>query len=169
MISIKSYRSPKTEVRESSRIQDKGLFASDYIEAGEIVAIKNGHILTTEEYDALDEKPKQYCLQIDDNFFIGPIMENEIEDNAIFINHSCNPNVGFNGQIVYVALKDVQPGEELTHDYAMCFTNRNIDFKCNCGSEMCRGTITDNDWKLKDLQKRYGNHFSLFILNKIKK
>lgn len=169
MAGAKSYRSSKTEVRESSRIQGKGLFARESIRKGEIIAIKGGHILDSKDYNRLDDAPKQYCLQIDDNFFIGPKTKEEIEDNAIFINHSCEPNIGFDGQITYVALRDIKTGEELSHDYAMCFTARNYGFKCNCGARNCRGVITDNDWKSKELQKKYKDHFVWFILKKIKR
>ena len=37
----------------------------------------------------------------------------------LFINHSCEPNVGFAGDIVLVAMRDISPGEELTTDYAL--------------------------------------------------
>ena len=164
-----SYRSPKTEVRGSSRIDGKGLFAKAPISKGEIIAIKGGHILGSGDYAGLGNLPKQYCLQIDDGFFIGPRADEEIGGNAIFINHSCEPNVGFEGQIIYVALRDIKPGEELCHDYAMCFTARKHDFKCNCGAKGCRGRITDDDWKLRGLQERYGNHFVMFILDKIRR
>ncbi len=167
-MSIKSYRSPKTEVRESNRIKGRGLFAKKAIKKGEIIAIKGGHILNSEEYNELENIPKQYCLQIEDNFFIGPKTEEEIKENAIFINHSCEPNVGFDGQVNYITLRDIMQGEELYHDYAMCFTARNYDFKCTCGTKNCRGTITDNDWKLKELQDKYKNNFAWFILKKIK-
>lgn len=166
---MKSHRSPKTEVRENSKIQGKGLFAKEPIMKGEIIAVKGGSILGSREYRQIPDSAKQYCLQIDDDFFIGPRSKEEIEETAIFINHSCEPNVGFFGQIVYVALRNIREGEELTHDYAMCFTARNQDFECNCGAKNCRGKITDKDWKLKELQKKYGNNFALFILKKIKK
>jgi uncharacterized protein len=37
----------------------------------------------------------------------------------LFINHSCEPNVGFAGNIVIVAMREVIAGEELTTDYAL--------------------------------------------------
>ena len=37
----------------------------------------------------------------------------------LFINHSCEPNVGFAGNTVLVAMRDISPGEELTTDYAL--------------------------------------------------
>ncbi|MBI2128768.1 SET domain-containing protein-lysine N-methyltransferase [Candidatus Woesearchaeota archaeon] len=170
MTAMKSYRSPKTEVRESSMIQGRGLFAKGLIKKDEIIAIKNGYILDLQEFKELDEKCRQYCLQIQDDFFLGPRTIEEIADNAIFINHSCEPNVGFDGQIIYMALRDINLGEELTHDYAMCFTNMGAfsNLKCDCGSKICRGKITGDDWKLKQLQDCYGDHFASFILRKIK-
>ena len=167
MTGAKSYRSPKTEVKGSSKIEGKGVFARELIKKGEIVAIKADHVFNSKEYEKLDETTMHYCLQIEDDFFLGPRNKEEIEDNAIFINHSCDPTVGFDGQITYVALRDIKVGEELCHDYTMCFTGRNIEFECNCGSKNCRGKVTDNDWKLKELQERYSKHFALFILKKI--
>ena len=40
-----TYRSPKTEVRDSP-IEGKGLFAKQAISGGEIVAVKGGRIFT---------------------------------------------------------------------------------------------------------------------------
>ncbi len=170
MIDIRSWRSPKTQVRDCSLIEGKGIFAKDVIRKGEIVAIKAGHIITLEEYKNLDEKPRQYCLQIEDGFFLGPKTEQEIPTNAIFINHSCDPNVGFDGQITYVALRDIKSGEELVMDYGMSFTTMIAfpKFSCKCGSRLCRKTVTGDDWKLKSLQDRYGDTFAGFILKKIR-
>lgn len=42
--------------------------------------------------------------------------EDEREGGMIFSNHSGDPNIGGQGQIVFVAMRDLQPGEELTHD-----------------------------------------------------
>lgn len=167
---MNSYRSSKIEVKESSRIQGKGIFARELIKQGEIIAIKGGNIIALDEYNKLDADVRQYCLQIEDDFFIGPRKSEEINDNAIYINHSCEPNVGFRGQITYVAMRNINAGEELTHDYAMCFTDMQTfsDMKCTCGSKKCRGSLTGNDWRSKDLQNRYGNYFALFILRKIK-
>ncbi len=170
MFDIRSWRSPKTEIREGSLIEGKGIFAKDVIRKGEIVAIKAGHILTLEEYKNLAEKPRHYCLQIEDNFFLGPKTVEEVPINAIFINHSCDPNVGFDGQITYVSLRDIKPGEELVMDYGMSFTTMIAfpKFSCKCGSQLCRKTVTGDDWKRKDLQNRYGDNFAGFILKKIK-
>ena len=59
------------------------------------------------------------ALQIDDDFYLAPQSADEVEEMSVFINHSFDPNVGFHGQVVYVAPRDISVGEELCHDYAM--------------------------------------------------
>jgi len=161
----RTYRSPKAVVRQSNK-GGKGLFAKKVILRGEIIAIKNGHFVDSHEATILDSELGDFSLQISDEFFICPKTKEEIEDTAIFINHSCDPNIGMDGQISYVAMRNIQAGEELCLDYAMAMTT---DYKlnCSCGSSKCRKLITGEDWKLKELQIRYDIYFSWFIYKKI--
>ncbi|NJO91347.1 MAG: hypothetical protein HC831_22090 [Chloroflexia bacterium] len=69
------------------------------------------------------------------------------------------------GQINYVAIRDIEPGEELCLDYAMAMTT-NYELICNCGTDNCRGKITGEDWRNKKLQEKYGDYFAWFILKK---
>ena len=169
-IAMKSYRSPKVEIHDSSMIQGKGIFANKYIKAGEIVCVKAGDIFTLKEFKLLGKPERKYSLQIEEDLFLAPRSLNDFPENPIYINHSCNPNVGFRGQITYVALRDIEPGEELTHDYAMCYTSKIAlpPMECACKSEQCRRTITCDDWKSQILQQRYGGYFVSFILRKIR-
>ena len=161
----KTYISPKTIVKKSDK-GGKGFFAKENILKGEILAIKDGHIVTSDKALELDKKIGDYSLQISDEFYICPGTKEEIEDVVIFINHSCDPNVGMDGQISYIAMRNIEAGEELCLDYAMALNN---DYKlhCNCGSVDCRGWITGTDWKRAELQKRYDKYFSWFIYKKI--
>lgn len=118
-----SWRSPKTAVRASA-IQGRGLFATEEIRAGEMVAIKGGFIFGREDLANVAARLGPAEIQVADGFFIGPVLEDEREGGMIFSNHSCDPNVGVAGQIVFVALRDVPPGEELTHDWAMTDATR---------------------------------------------
>ena len=84
----------------------------------------------------------------------------------IFSNHSCDPNIGVQGQIVFVALRRIPAGEELTHDWA---TTDDDDYvlECRCGARECRGTITGKDWRKKELQLKYRGRFSWYLQHKI--
>ena len=83
-----------------------------------------------------------------------------------FTNHSCDPNIGVQGQIIFVAIRDIQAGEELTHDWAMT-DDATSESECNCGSPHCRKIITGQDWK--DLQEKYGDYMSWYLREKIKR
>ena len=84
----------------------------------------------------------------------------------LYINHCCDPNVAIQGQIVFVAMRDIGVNEELTHDWA---TTDDLDYemRCNCGSPNCRGTISGKDWMRKDLQDKYKGWFCWFLQRKI--
>ena len=56
----------------------------------------------------------------------------EYEPVMPFLNHSCEPNVGFGGNIVLVAMSDIEAGEELSTDYAL-FDDYEGSMDCNCG------------------------------------
>ena len=58
----------------------------------------------------------------------------EYEPVMLFLklNHSCEPNVGFGGNIVLVAMSDIEAGEELSTDYAL-FDDYEGSMDCNCG------------------------------------
>jgi uncharacterized protein len=154
-------------VRKSS-IQGRGLFAIEPIEKGEIVCIKGGYIFNRETLRRVTESLGPAEIQIADGFFIGPLREEERESSMIFSNHSCDPTIGVQGQIVFVALRDIEAGEELTHDWATT-DDDTYEMECNCGAETCRKVITGQDWRRKDLQKKYAGYISWYLMEKIRK
>jgi SET domain-containing protein len=59
-----------------------------------------------------------------------------------YINHSCAPNSYMritHGHILFMALRDIHPGEEITLDYVS--TLHSNDKRCHCKAPNCRGTI----------------------------
>lgn len=160
-----SYRSPKTEVGQSP-IHGKGLFAGQAIGSGEIVAVKGGYILTRSEWSELEDRLGSAEVQISEELFIAPVRPGQRDGGMIYTNHSCDPNIAIQGQIVFVAMREIAPGEELTHDWA---TTDDLDYvmECKCGSPNCRGTITGKDWMKKELQEKYRGWFCWFIQRKI--
>jgi len=161
-----SYLSPKTSVR-ASPIQGRGLFASEPIARGEVVAVKGGHVFSRATLERVQERLGPAEIQIGEDLFIGPLTEEEREGCMIFINHSCDPNVGVSGQVVFVAMRDVAAGEELTHDWAMTDDDPGR-LDCRCGAASCRGIVTGQDWRLHDLQERYRGYFSAYLAEKIR-
>jgi uncharacterized protein len=161
-----SYLSPKAEVRES-KIHGRGLFATADIAKGEIVAVKGGHIVdrkTLREKIAPVLGPVE--IQIDDDLFMAPMTDDERVLSMLYLNHSCDPNLGVRGEITFVAMRAIRADEELTHDWAMT-DDDDYSVECNCGASNCRKTLTGKDWQRPDLQKRYAGYFSAYLARKI--
>ena len=160
-----SYLSPKVVVCESP-IQGRGLFAAAILEPGEIVCVKGGHIFTRATLNKIAPFVGPAEIQIADDLFIGASQLEEREDCMIFSNHSCEPNIAVQGQIVFVTLRQVIAGEELTHDWATT-DDDDYSLECRCGSATCRGTITGKDWQREDLHRKYQGMFSWYLSRKI--
>jgi uncharacterized protein len=161
-----SYRSPKTEVRDS-RIHGRGLFATADIAKNEIVAVKGGHIVDGKTLrQRITPVLGPVEIQIDDDLFIAPVTEIERELSMLYSNHSCDPNLGVRGEITFVAMREICAGEELTHDWAMT-DDDDYSIECNCGAPDCRKTLTGKDWQRPDLQERYAGYFSTYLAGKI--
>jgi SET domain-containing protein len=160
-----SWLSSRTCVRDSP-IQGRGLFAAEPIAAGEVVAVKGGSIFGREELARLTPLLGSAEIQVGEDLFIGPVREEDRDGSMIFSNHSCDPNIGVRGQIVFVTLRDVAAGEELTHDWAMT-DDDHARIECRCGSAICRGVVTGQDWRSLELQKKYGVFMSAYLLEKI--
>jgi len=162
-----SYISPKAAVKESS-IQGRGLFAVEPISKGEPVCIKGGYVFNRETLQQVTKTLGPAEIQIGEDFFIGPLNEQEREGSMIFSNHSCEPNIGVQGQIVFVALRDIAAGEELTHDWATT-DDDNYKMECRCGAPSCRKVITGQDWRRRDLQEKYAGYMSWYLMEKLSK
>ena len=160
-----SYISPKAAVRESP-IHGRGLFAAEPIAEGEVVCVKGGHVFDRETLRSMPGWYRAAEIQVADDLFIGPLEEREREGGMVYSNHSCEPNIGVRGQIVFVAMRDVAPGEELTHDWATT-DDDDYEMECRCGAANCRRVITGQDWRRKDLQEKYRGYFSWYLAEKI--
>jgi len=77
------------------------------------------------------------------------------------VNHSCDPSAWLEGLDV-VARRRIEPGEEITLDYATFYNERMPAFECDCGSDRCRGTIRGTDY-LEDFVESYGAHVSDYV------
>ena len=128
------------------------------IAPGEVIAIWRGVEISTDEALELSDEERHQLLQVGTDRFLYTDEADLCEVD--FINHSCDPNCGFTNAHTLVAIRSVAPGESITFDYAMSDTNSFIEFPCRCGTSMCRGRLTGNDWQRADLQVRYAGWFA---------
>jgi SET domain-containing protein len=174
-VSRKIYRStnwydPRVEIRPSL-IQGGGMFARSLIQAGEIVAIMGGAVMTEDEFHAyIATTPRFNASQIGENLHLVDLIQTpEAVDGSI--NHSCDSNLWLQDEVTVVARRAIAAGEELTLDYALITVSPDwqLDRPCQCGTSACRHTITGNDWQLPEVQQRYQGHFAPFINERIRK
>ncbi len=138
------------EVRHS-RIHGTGVFARKRIRPGRRIIEYTGERISPKE------EAKRYLedsMNTHHTFLFTVDKKTTIDagvggNDARFINHSCQPNcetVDEDGHIFIEAVRNIQPGVELTYDY-----NFEVDepitpelknfYPCHCGSAKCRGTI----------------------------
>jgi hypothetical protein len=137
---VATWITPKAVKGRDSAIAGRGLVATEAIAQGEVVAVKGGHIVITEDLRSLSEHLQNSDVQIADHLHLAARTEDEYESVMLFLNHSCEPNVGFGGNVLLVAMRDIESGEELTTDYAM-FDDYDRSLECCCGRPACRGRI----------------------------
>ena len=126
----------KATIRDSP-IHGRGLCAIALISTGDIVAIKGGDMYKRARHDRLRPELRSADMPIADGFFIGPTREDECEGGMLFSHHSCDPNIGVQEQIVFIAMRDIRPVEALTHDWAST-DDEAYEMPCHCGAANCR-------------------------------
>ncbi len=161
---------PRIEFRQSP-ISGHGMFAREAIKKGEAVCIVGGIVMTDEEFAVFQATYRNYnAIQIDDHLHLveDPEVTRNLEGS---MNHSCDSSTWMDDDATLAARWDIEAGEEATVDYALFTSQSNwmLDTRCRCGSPDCRRIITGDDWRRKEVQERYRNHFSPFINRRIEK
>ena len=160
-----AYLTEKCEVQNRDVTGGKAVYAREVIEPGELIGVWSGRIITAEALDELPAAVRRHTVQVEEGLYLASFSPDEPPD---FINHSCEPNAGLDGQIALVALQRIHPGEEVTIDYAMCDGSPYDEFACACGSAACRGRVTGEDWRNPELWERYAGHFSPYLERRIR-
>ena len=158
-----SYHSPKLEGR---RIDGKGgrtLVAREIVEPDELVVVFGGEVVQASQLAALSPAERLLTLQVEEDLYLV----SRADGAADWVNHSCDPNCGLRGQIALVAMRRLEPGEEICFDYAMSDGTPYDQFPCGCGARNCRGQVTGNDWSRPELWERYRGYFSPYIQRRI--
>lgn len=157
----RSWLTPKAEVRPS-QIEGRGLFAREPIHADEAIIIMGGQVLSEAEFRALDLE-KYSAAQIGEDTHI--LLDTPTD--ADYGNHSCDANTWMRDAVTTEARRDIDGGEELTIDYATHTADAQWSMTCHCGADACRRVVRGDDWRRRDVQQRYKDHFSPFLNERI--
>ena len=96
-----AYLTDKCEVQNRDVTGGKAVFAREVIEPGELIGVWSGRIVTAEELDELPVEIRRHTVQVEEGLYLASLSADEAPD---FINHSCEPNAGLDGQVAIVAL-----------------------------------------------------------------
>ncbi len=134
----RSKRNSQLAIIRSSRIHAAGVFSTQSIRKGTLILEYDGPHLSKEEADVIyDQRNDTYLFGVGDGTRVidGHSM-------AMFVNHSCDPNcetVEEDERVWIQAMRDIEPGEELTYDYYLY--DGDDEAPCYCGANTCRGTM----------------------------
>ncbi len=123
-----------------SKIHRWGVWATENIPARrKIIEYTGEKINRRETKKRADAAEMIYLFTLDPYWTIDGSVNGS---GAQYINHSCDPNVVariIRGHIIYMSLRAIKKGEELTVDYH--FDKKVERVPCGCGTAKCRGTI----------------------------
>ncbi|WP_392531005.1 SET domain-containing protein [Nostoc sp. C117] len=131
----------------------RGVFASKKFAQGETVVVGIA-------IEAVPERTS-HSVQMDFNLHIN------LDEPAIVINHSCEPNTGIRnnqfGGYDFVALGDIEVGEELSWDYETTEYESISVSRCLCGSLSCRGKTLGFKFREQMLRDTYGEYIADYL------
>ena len=129
----------KLSVEAKKAKHGKGLFAKKRFRPGQQIGEFTGEFINDPDYGS------DYCIDLGDDCSLEP------GEPWRFVNHSCEPNSKLflvyedddpleERKVVLEALRNIQPGVELTIDYEWPADSA---IPCGCESPKCRGWIVD--------------------------
>lgn len=133
---------PQVKVKVTKR-QGRGVFATKDIPAGTIIGDYLGMVIHPD--DEPTDGEHFYSMYYSDKVTIEPDPD---LPGIHLLNHSCIANCGmytYKRRCLYVALRKIFAGEELTIHYALPAPNDEdcdpCEHECHCGAALCTGTM----------------------------
>ena len=123
----------------ASKIHRYGVFAGEPIPPNRKVIEYTGKRLNRKQAKIRGDGDYTYLFALDSYWTLDGAVDGS---GAEIINHSCNPNLVsriMRGHVLYMSLRTIRRGEELTVNYN--FDKDVRTFPCSCGAPDCGGAI----------------------------
>ena len=133
-----------------------GVFTRARIREGEGILVFKGDERWAWE---IAEEKLNRCLQVGIDRYILP----DPHSSGWYINHSCSPNSYVVGTNQIVAIRDIEPREEITLDYSFNVVWEGFRMECKCQSSNCRGIIRDYFSLPEDIRVNGRNYASEYL------
>src|ERR1700722_705501 len=132
-----------------------GLFATRPIKRAAYIATYRGPLISTKEADRREALGAKYMFELNSRWTIDGSSRRDV---ARYMNHSCWPNakpISRKGRIVIVALRPIDPGEEITYNYGPEYLEYFIrNGGCRCAA--CRTKAAVRRGKQAAARRKYG-------------
>ena len=135
---MKRNLAPGLEIRKSA-IDGQGCFSLVLFRRGRKIAEYTGERISNAEANRRAQRRRLRICAINNRWSLDG---SKGGNGTHYINHSCEPNSYMKilyGHILFLALRDIHPGEEITIDYES--TLHPNSKRCTCGAPLCRTTI----------------------------
>ncbi|GEM_PF-597468 len=155
---------PAIQVKKDSVIEGAGLVADRLIPEGDVLFRFDDINPPAHLHELVDWPPQRrirflaFAIQIGEDDYA--FRQGDIK----FINHSCDPTGWWSGYGTLIARRDIHPGEEITYDYSTSDITLKYRMECLCGTESCRGIVTNQDYLDPDFQKKYAGHIPEHVM-----
>jgi hypothetical protein len=129
-----------------------GLFAVKPIKRLAHIVAYRGPRLSYDEAEQAENRGARYLFEVNSRVTIDGSPRWNL---GRYINHSCRPNakpISRNGGIVFIALRRIEPGEEITFDYGWEYYRYFRD-NGGCRCEPCRAKAARRRRKLNAARK----------------
>lgn len=155
-------RTEQNFIVHESTIEGRGVFASRDIKKHEVICTMQGDKLSFAEFEKMHERGNTRISC--DHLQIGVRTYIALEEPYVFINHSCEPNAGMQGERTLVALRLIKMDEEITYDYSTTewtvqdyppYYTDGWPMICRCGSSICRNKIACFPYLPQSIQQKY--------------
>ena len=139
------------EVR-SSGIEGLGVYATGPFPKGAVVQVIDDSRIVDDLHPLNPGEDTRHCDYLEG----GKVVLMQPPERHI--NHSCDPNTYVktsHGRRLVIALRDIQPGEDVTYDYCINSGGDTV-WTCRCGAVRCRHQIHSDFFHLPvELQHEY--------------
>lgn len=157
---------PSTQIRFINSQIGYGVFALSLIPCGTVIWAPDAldQVFTPFQTESLPEAQRSLLEKYGFVRRDGSLML--YWDARRFLNHSCSPNTLITNHGFEIAVKDIQPGDQLTCDYGALNPKRR--FSCRCHDPECRGVIHPEDFMVCSSGWRQATEKALSLLDSVK-
>lgn len=123
-----------------SSIDGLGVFAAEPIPARRKIGEMRGEVISVREARRrIKGRARIHMVEVSERSAIDATTS---DGPLRYINHSCAPNAVLRirqGRAEFYAMRDIEPGEELTADYGESHHEGRL--RCSCGAPNCKGRL----------------------------